>query len=232
LTVEGALASAAPAGWFTRDRLARIGAVSGFFAVDVFLIARFAATARTTAWDDTLGLAHLMANACVIMFVAMMAALTILRDQPQMQAPGARPRIAAVIGTNLLLFGAFFLPPRGPLSMFEAVASTVLILTGNLLSVVVVRRLGRSFSIMAEARALVTDGPYALIRHPLYLVEEVAVAGVFIQFATWPAAALFAVHFGFQLQRMRNEERVLMRAFPREYRAYAARTARLIPGIW
>jgi protein-S-isoprenylcysteine O-methyltransferase Ste14 len=36
---------------------------------------------------------------------------------------------------------------------------------------------------------------------------------------------------GFQLQRMRNEERVLGAAFP-EYVAYAARTRRLIPGVY
>jgi protein-S-isoprenylcysteine O-methyltransferase Ste14 len=227
-----ALATAAAHDWLTRDRLARIGVVSGFFVIEMFLIARFIAAVGATATDDALGLAHLLADVCTIMFVAMMVALTIVRDQPRLQAPGVQPRIAALIGTNLILFGAFFLPARGPLSMFESVASAVLILTGDLLSVIVIRRLGRSFSIMAEARALVTDGPYALVRHPLYLVEEIAVVGVFIQFATWPAAALFIVHFAFQLQRMRNEERVLMRSFPHEYRAYAARTARFIPGIW
>jgi protein-S-isoprenylcysteine O-methyltransferase Ste14 len=42
---------------------------------------------------------------------------------------------------------------------------------------------------------------------------------------------LFVLHFAFQLQRVRNEERVLMRAFPGEYRAYSARTARFIPGV-
>jgi protein-S-isoprenylcysteine O-methyltransferase Ste14 len=226
------LATAAPYDWLTRDRLARIGVVSFYFAIEVFLVARFANAARATATDDTLGLAHLLANACMITFVAMMVALTIVRDQPRLQSPGVRPRITALVGTNLILFGAFLLPARGPLTMFESVASAALILTGNLLSVMVIRRLGRSFSIMAEARALVTDGPYALVRHPLYLVEETAVVGVFIQFATWPAVVLFVMHFAFQLQRMRNEERVLMQAFPREYRAYAARTARFIPGIW
>jgi protein-S-isoprenylcysteine O-methyltransferase Ste14 len=230
--MDEALATAAPNDWLTRDRLARIGVLAGFSVLEMFLVARFITAARTTAPDDALGLAQLLASACMITFVAMMIALTVVRDQPRLQAPGVRPRIAALIGTNLLLFGALFLPARGPLSMFESVASSMLILTGNFLSVMVIRRLGRSFSIMAEARVLVTDGPYALVRHPLYLVEEIAIVGVFIQFATWPAVVLFVVHFAFQLQRMRNEERVLMQAFPREYRAYAARTARLIPGIW
>jgi protein-S-isoprenylcysteine O-methyltransferase Ste14 len=227
-----ALVTAAPLDWFTRDRLARIGTVAFFLVFEMLLVARFVAAAHATSADDALGLARLLASACVITFVAMMVALTILRDRPRLQAPGVQPRAAAVIGTNLIVFGVMFLPARGPLSMVESVASSVLILAGSLLSVMVIHRLGRSFSVMAEARALVTDGPYALVRNPLYLVEEIAVVGVFIQFATWPAAGLFVVHFAFQLQRMRNEERVLEQAFPREYRAYAARTARLIPGIW
>jgi protein-S-isoprenylcysteine O-methyltransferase Ste14 len=230
--MDEALATAAPNESLTRDKLARIGVISFFFAVEVFMVAGFVAAAQATSPDDALGLARLLANACIITFVAMMMGLTVVRDQPRLQAPGVRPRIVALVGTNLILLGAFLLPGRGPLSMTESMASSVLILTGNFLSVMVIRHLGRSFSIMAEARTLVTDGPYALVRHPLYLVEETAVVGVFIQVATWPAAVLFIVHFGFQLQRMRNEERVLMQAFPREYRAYAARTARFIPGIW
>jgi protein-S-isoprenylcysteine O-methyltransferase Ste14 len=226
------LAAGEPGDWLTRDRVMRTLAVAWFFVVEVFLVFQFIVAMHATEFYDALGLARLMASACLLVFVAMMAWLTIIRDQPLLRAPGARPRITALIGTNLILFGVFFLPARGPLGMVEAVASSVLILAGNFLAVLVIRRLGRSFSIMAEARGLVTSGPYALIRHPLYLTEEVAIIGVFIQVASWPAVLLFAVHFAFQLQRMLNEERVLTQTFPRDYPEYAARTARLIPGIW
>lgn len=36
------------------------------------------------------------------------------------------------------------------------------------LSAIVLTRLGRSFSLMSEARGLVTHGPYRFVRHPLY----------------------------------------------------------------
>jgi protein-S-isoprenylcysteine O-methyltransferase Ste14 len=35
---------------------------------------------------------------------------------------------------------------------------------------------------------------------------------------------------GFQIQRMKYEERVLLQSFP-EYKDYIARTARLVPGV-
>jgi protein-S-isoprenylcysteine O-methyltransferase Ste14 len=42
---------------------------------------------------------------------------------------------------------------------------------------------------------------------------------------------LFAFQTYFQVRRILNEEAVLLATFP-EYRAYAARVARLIPGVW
>ncbi len=84
---------------------------------------------------------------------------------------------------------------------------------------------------MAEARHLVTEGPYAVIRHPLYLAEEIAVLGVFLQFMSFWAGILLVAHFGLQIQRMLNEEQILRQAFP-GYEAYMKRTARLIPGIY
>jgi protein-S-isoprenylcysteine O-methyltransferase Ste14 len=45
------------------------------------------------------------------------------------------------------------------------------------------------------------------------------------------ALVVLGLHCFFQFERMRNEERVLVEAFP-EYKAYMARTARLLPGIY
>jgi protein-S-isoprenylcysteine O-methyltransferase Ste14 len=218
--------------WLTHDRLMRVLVVAWFFVVEVVLFARFLVAIRASTLFDAPGIVRLLASACLLLFVAMMAWLTIIREQPRLKAAGLQPRVSALIGTNLILVCMFFLPVRGPLGMSAAVTSSVLILAGNFLSVMVIRRLGGSFSIMAEARGLVTGGPYALVRHPLYLVEEIAVIGVFVQVASWPAALFFAAHLAFQLQRIRNEEAVLSRTFPRDYQAYAARTARLIPGVW
>src|SRR5256885_806852 len=100
-----ALASNTPTDWLTRDRLARICVVSFFFLVEVFLSWCFFALFDRTAKFDLLGLSRLLASGCLLLFVAMMIALIIIREQPRLQAPGSWPRITAVVGTNLVFFG-------------------------------------------------------------------------------------------------------------------------------
>jgi protein-S-isoprenylcysteine O-methyltransferase Ste14 len=88
--------------------------------------------------------------------------------------------------------------------------------------------LGRCFGVLPEARGLVTDGPYRLVRHPLYLGELGACFGLVLASPSTRnlfAAATFAAA---QMARMRMEESELTFQFP-EYKAYAARTPRLIP---
>jgi protein-S-isoprenylcysteine O-methyltransferase Ste14 len=109
--------------------------------------------------------------------------------------------------------------------------STLLVLFGSAAAVIALVRLGRSFSMMAEARRLVTSGPYRFVRHPLYLAEELAIIGISMQFFSLSSAFVLAVHIAFQLRRMYNEEAVLTETFP-EYAAYQQRTARLLPGIY
>jgi protein-S-isoprenylcysteine O-methyltransferase Ste14 len=155
--------------------------------------------------------------------------LMVLRRQPLGKAAGFYPRFAAVAGTCLSL--AIVVLPARELSVPLYVASILLIVGGMMFGLYAAFKLGRSFSVMPEARRLVTNGPYGVIRHPLYLGEAVALAGVTLQYLSPWALALLALQFVFQLERMKNEEFVLSRAFP-DYRDYAARTARLVPGLY
>jgi len=82
------------------------------------------------------------------------------------------------------------------------VASTLQILCGVVFALYAVLELGRSFSVMPEARRLVTNGPYSVIRHPVYLGEAVALAGVTSQYLSPWALLLLALQFIFQLERM------------------------------
>lgn len=116
-------------------------------------------------------------------------------------------------------------------------AAAELVLVGELVALlgcawmlVAALALGRCFGVLPEARGLVTHGPYRLVRHPLYLGEFGAMAGLLIASPSARNLAAGAVFVAAQATRMRLEERALGREFP-EYAAYAARTPRLVPSV-
>jgi protein-S-isoprenylcysteine O-methyltransferase Ste14/Flp pilus assembly pilin Flp len=90
--------------------------------------------------------------------------------------------------------------------------------------------LGKCFGVLPEARGLVTHGPYRVVRHPLYLGEFGACAGLVLASPSARNLAAGGVFVVAQTVRMRLEERALTREFP-EYADYAARTPRVIPSI-
>ena len=118
--------------------------------------------------------------------------------------------------------------PHPHLSDITLAISSALVIVGMSLSFLVLRWLGKSFSIMAEARRLVTGGPYAIVRHPLYICEEIAVIGILIQVISPLAVLIVLAHALLQFRRMLDEEKILRATFY-DYDDYAARTPRLIP---
>jgi len=178
---------------------------------------------------DFVYLADILSRLSATIFLLLIAVVVIARTRPSAKASGIKPRIAALAGTFLTYAIALF--SRRELSVSMEMTSTVLILIGTLGAVVALAQLGRSFSIMAETRKLVTSGPYRFVRHPLYLTEEIAMLGIFLQFASVWTALILALQIIFQLRRMDNEEAVLTSQFL-EYATYSQTTARLIPGIY
>jgi protein-S-isoprenylcysteine O-methyltransferase Ste14 len=124
--------------------------------------------------------------------------------------------------------GASFLP-GGERRDWLVLPADVLATLGLAYSVWALAYLRRSFSIIPEARRLVTGGPYRLSRHPVYLGEIATAIGVNLATAGWPAALAVAYFIVAEVLRMRWEEGVLSRAFPGDYPAYAARVPRFFP---
>jgi protein-S-isoprenylcysteine O-methyltransferase Ste14 len=155
--------------------------------------------------------------------------LLITRRTPELRSYGALPRVVAICGTFL---GNSFLYLRAvQLTLAVQALADILIIAGTIGAIVAASRLGASFSMMPEARKLVTTGPYAMIRHPLYLAEMVGILGLVLQFEQPWALFLGVTVFGLQYWRTVFEERVLTRAYP-DYATYRARTWRFFPYVF
>ncbi len=106
--------------------------------------------------------------------------------------------------------------------------SMTLIIAGNLITLSSMVFLKQSFSIMVEARAPVYGGIYTYIRHPLYLGEMVATAGVLIfRFSNINIILALLFVLG-QKFRAGIEEKKLIHAFP-EYLDYRKKTGGFFP---
>ena len=96
--------------------------------------------------------------------------------------------------------------------------------------------LGRFFTVdvaIASDHRVVDDGPYRWVRHPSYTGAIVAFAGFGICLGNWLSLALLVVLVGWAFaRRIVVEEAALTAALGDAYRAYAARTRRLVPGVY
>jgi protein-S-isoprenylcysteine O-methyltransferase Ste14 len=85
---------------------------------------------------------------------------------------------------------------------------------------------------LAPGQHLVTTGPYAIVRHPMYATALPMIFGIPIALASWwgtlPVLAIVPI----LVWRMIDEERFLTRNLP-GYAAYCAKVRyRLVPRIW
>lgn len=118
-----------------------------------------------------------------------------------------------------------------PRSVFAA--GVALLLAGMAVRHWSMRTLGRFHQTRVTIQAdheIVTEGPYRLVRHPMYLGSALAFLGVGLALGTWPG--LLLVFFGTLfavLRRIQVEERALLTDIGD---SYAQGRARLVPGIW
>ena len=79
---------------------------------------------------------------------------------------------------------------------------------------------------------LVTTGPYAWLRNPMYAGHLVYLAGAALVLRSWFGAALWIAHAVWFDLRVRKDERRLRGLFVESYEAYCRRVARWLPGLW
>ena len=204
------------------------------FVVGIRNLFAFEAAHRGESTHALVYLTALAARGAFLAFLLLLMVFFVLRLRPRAKVRGLGARVVAVVGTfSPTLLGVL---PRYEESTLLNVASLICVAVGNVLSIYGMIHLSRSASIMAEARHLVTTGPYRIVQHPVYLFEEIAVVGVLLPFL-WPpgvaviALPIFAVHVWCQFRRMRLEEDVLAATFP-DHETYRQRTRRLVPGVY
>lgn len=91
--------------------------------------------------------------------------------------------------------------------------------------------LGRSFGLVAADRGIVLNGPYRIVRHPIYLGYLVTHIGFLLTNWSLRNIAAYLVVYCFQIARILAEERLLKTNGL--YRAYCEQVRyRLMPGVF
>lgn len=199
----------------------------GFCVQAPLLLHTLAAVAKPHT--DPLLIIAALSQGAALLFAAVLIGLVLVRRPASSGAKGFTPKAIAFLGAFLGV--AILSLPRQKIGWELELASTALIMGGMTFAVYALIYLGRSISVLSEARRLVTRGPYAIVRHPLYLGEQTALIGVALQFLSPFAVAILLMQLGFQFMRMGIEEDVMRDAFP-EYVHYAQRVKRIVPGLY
>lgn len=146
-------------------------------------------------------------------------------------------RLCILLGAGLVFF------PRLHVSVLAtsfhtsaAIATTgfVFVVLGLAFSAWARDILGRNWSgrvIIQDNHQLITAGPYAYVRHPLYTGIIFAVAGTALIVADVGALIGFLFALSFMLLKSSREERLLEAEFGPIYATYRERTGGLLPRI-
>ena len=178
--------------------------------------------------------------------IALVAVFLSLRREPGREEPGARillrgPALILVTSVFFTLGGALWRPlPLRLQSQLQAMAVCAgsLSLFGGLAlylwGLLSLRRLfapSSAFGVRLHANhALVTSGPYAYIRHPMYLGVMAAALGSLLLYRTWTTLLFAVVMFGLVL-RAGREEGVLAAEFGLEWETYASGIPKWLPRL-
>jgi protein-S-isoprenylcysteine O-methyltransferase Ste14 len=165
----------------------------------------------------------------------LIAVAFLLRRPLRNQAEGWAPSLSAYGATFLMPAFCFFAGRWQPAWIQSASASLVvpgftLWMAGSCFGLWSLVRLRSAFSIVPQARALVTSGPYRVARHPLYSSYVLQYAGMLLSHPTVPLGLIYTVWCALVIVRVRYEEAVLLRAFP-EYAIYRRQVGRFMPRL-
>ncbi|RYD52548.1 MAG: isoprenylcysteine carboxylmethyltransferase family protein [Sphingomonadales bacterium] len=127
------------------------------------------------------------------------------------------------------------LAPDSALALGEAAGVFVLMAMTIGLFTAASRAMGKNWSIVARTREdhqLVTWGPFAAIRHPIYLALFAFMLAMALAFGHWRGLVLgVPLYWVGTWMRVVEEEKLLRAQFGAAYEAYASRVKRFVPGL-
>jgi len=126
-------------------------------------------------------------------------------------------QVTALAGLLLLLIGGY-VRGRARLELKNKAGFSSLAATGRLQVI--------------DKHQLVRDGLYKHIRHPIYLGETIRNLGIVLIFSSIYGLLFIAAATPLLLFRIRNEEKMLTKAFGEEYKEYQRKTKKIIPYIY
>jgi protein-S-isoprenylcysteine O-methyltransferase Ste14 len=161
-------------------------------------------------------------------YASTMAIILITKARPRARYNTFWPNFLAVFGGfGVYLFGMLE-PPQARL--VGAGLPLLLLASGPALALLSLFYLRRSFSVTPQADRLCRCGPYAIVRHPMYIGHILSLFGLALLFGTWQALLLSAALSLLQLRRAYFEERLLLSSFS-DYRAYMSNTGSFFPRL-
>ena len=154
-----------------------------------------------------------------------------------------KPKMKAGLLTNLLIvtpfavaYGLFYLQRWGgtydstPATRITGAVLVGLGMVGYTLSHFYLRSNWSLSASIKEGHELIKNGPYKVVRHPMYSSMTLVVFGSGLLIANYLILLFTPVVFIIYYIRARKEEALLRTEFP-EYNQYIRRTKMLIPGI-
>ncbi len=153
--------------------------------------------------------------------------------------PSRVMRMVAILGAIALLWlpsvplpllNQRFLPP-GAWCFWIGAAITA---GGLLFSVWARRHLGANWSqavTLKQGHELITSGPYALVRHPIYTGLLLGFLGSAVARGEWRGLLAVALVFAVLWHKLRLEEKWMRSQFGEPYEAYSRQVSALVPYI-
>ncbi len=162
--------------------------------------------------------------------------MLLAQRRPTGQQTGAASKVLRtpylVIATLLFIVLGYVIWIPLPLHLPQAVQlnlsilGVIILLPSLALYIWGLRSLGRNFNASSgfgvrlnEAHQLVTHGPFAFMRHPMYLAAILASWGGLLLYHTWSMLGLAMILFGL-IYRGHKEEAALAQAFGQEWETY------------